>query len=185
MTVGNALGLLDLNFHETFSRHTTWTTNNDFSPLRTDLIQELSTVQSSIGCIGLRKIINKSALKQMNSALTRYSGNLAHILAIVTIFFAVKLGKAELPEWMDFILVAFVAFHVVMHLIYSVSFSFAMPNFLSVFFVDFLRCLYICATFCEFYIVSRTKSTEVGRWINYLFWLDIFMDSDLRLFKWP
>lgn len=52
------------------------------------------------------------------------SGNLAHILAIVTIFFAVKLGKAELPDWMDFILVAYVAFHVIVHLIYSVSVSF-------------------------------------------------------------
>ena len=51
-------------------------------------------------------------------------GNIAHILAVVTIFFSVKLGKAELPEWMDFILVAYVIFHVLMHLIYSVSFSF-------------------------------------------------------------
>lgn len=48
-------------------------------------------------------------------------GNAAHILAIVSIFFAVKLGKAELPEWMDFILVAYVIFHVAMHLIYSIS----------------------------------------------------------------
>lgn len=48
-------------------------------------------------------------------------GNLAHIIAIVAIFFAVKLQKAELPEWLDFILVAFVAFHVFMHLIFSVS----------------------------------------------------------------
>ncbi|XP_026481553.1 putative ferric-chelate reductase 1 homolog [Ctenocephalides felis] len=48
-------------------------------------------------------------------------GNSAHILAIVTIFFAVKLTKAELPEWMDWILVAFVAFHVIMHLVLSIS----------------------------------------------------------------
>lgn len=48
-------------------------------------------------------------------------GNLAHILAIVTIFFAVKLTKAELPDWMDWILVAFVAFHVLVHLIFSIS----------------------------------------------------------------
>ncbi|XP_019562157.1 putative ferric-chelate reductase 1 homolog isoform X1 [Aedes albopictus] len=47
-------------------------------------------------------------------------GNLAHIIAIVAIFFAVKLQKAELPEWLDFILVAFVAFHVFMHLIFSI-----------------------------------------------------------------
>lgn len=68
-------------------------------------------------------------------------GNLAHILAseyiagneyyiffynipfvlVVTIFFAVKLTKAELPEWFDWILVGFVGFHVLMHIVLSVS----------------------------------------------------------------
>ncbi|XP_058458577.1 putative ferric-chelate reductase 1 homolog isoform X2 [Malaya genurostris] len=48
-------------------------------------------------------------------------GNVAHIVGIVAIFFAVKLQKAELPEWLDFILVAFVAFHVFMHLIFSIG----------------------------------------------------------------
>ncbi|XP_055385328.1 putative ferric-chelate reductase 1 homolog isoform X2 [Condylostylus longicornis] len=48
-------------------------------------------------------------------------GNLAHLLALITIFFAVKLTKAELPEWMDWILVAYVAFHVCMHLIFSIA----------------------------------------------------------------
>ncbi|XP_031639436.1 putative ferric-chelate reductase 1 homolog isoform X2 [Contarinia nasturtii] len=47
-------------------------------------------------------------------------GNIAHILAIVTIFFAVKLAKAELPSWFDWILVAFVAFHVIVHLVLSI-----------------------------------------------------------------
>ncbi|KAK6642360.1 hypothetical protein RUM43_003861 [Polyplax serrata] len=47
-------------------------------------------------------------------------GNSAHILGIVTIFFAVKLNKAELPEWTDWVLVAYVAFHVLMHLVFSV-----------------------------------------------------------------
>lgn len=41
--------------------------------------------------------------------------------SVVTIFFAVKLARAELPEWLDYILVAYVAFHVVMHFIFSVS----------------------------------------------------------------
>uniref|UniRef100_U5EVK0 Putative ferric-chelate reductase 1 n=1 Tax=Corethrella appendiculata TaxID=1370023 RepID=U5EVK0_9DIPT len=50
-----------------------------------------------------------------------FIGNSAHILAIVTIFFAVKLAKAELPEWLDYIIVAFVAFHVCMHLIFSIA----------------------------------------------------------------
>ncbi|XP_075165907.1 putative ferric-chelate reductase 1 homolog isoform X2 [Haematobia irritans] len=48
-------------------------------------------------------------------------GNLAHLLAIVTIFFSVQLTKAELPEWMDWILVAYVAFHVIVHLIFSIT----------------------------------------------------------------
>lgn len=48
-------------------------------------------------------------------------GNLAHIIAIIAIFFAVKLQKAELPDWLDFILIAFVAFHVFMHLIFSIG----------------------------------------------------------------
>lgn len=47
-------------------------------------------------------------------------GNVAHTLGIVTIFFAVKLNKAELPDWMDWILVAYVAFHVAIHLILSI-----------------------------------------------------------------
>lgn len=44
-----------------------------------------------------------------------------YFVLVVTIFFAVKLTKAELPEWFDWILVAFVAFHVLMHLVLSVS----------------------------------------------------------------
>lgn len=41
-------------------------------------------------------------------------------VSVVTIFFAVKLTKAELPDWFDWILVAFVAFHVAVHVILSV-----------------------------------------------------------------
>ncbi|KDR19521.1 Putative ferric-chelate reductase 1-like protein, partial [Zootermopsis nevadensis] len=48
-------------------------------------------------------------------------GNAAHILGIVTIFFATKLTKAELPDWMDWILVGYVAFHVAVHLILSIA----------------------------------------------------------------
>jgi hypothetical protein len=43
------------------------------------------------------------------------------LLSVVTIFFATKLTKAELPDWMDWILVGYVAFHVAVHLILSVS----------------------------------------------------------------
>ncbi|CAB0030082.1 unnamed protein product [Trichogramma brassicae] len=44
-----------------------------------------------------------------------FVGNAAHILALVAIFFAGRLGKANLPEWIDWILVAFIVFHVVTH----------------------------------------------------------------------
>jgi hypothetical protein len=46
-------------------------------------------------------------------------GNVAHILSIVTIFFAASLVKAELPTFVDFILVAYVLFQAFMHLIFS------------------------------------------------------------------
>lgn len=47
--------------------------------------------------------------------------NQLFFFSVVTIFFAVKLTKAELPSWFDWILVAFVAFHVIVHLVLSVS----------------------------------------------------------------
>ncbi|KPJ12745.1 Putative ferric-chelate reductase 1-like [Papilio machaon] len=50
-----------------------------------------------------------------------FFGNSAHILAIVTIFLAVYLQKAELPIWSVYILAAFVAFHVIMHIILSLT----------------------------------------------------------------
>ncbi|XP_017094126.2 putative ferric-chelate reductase 1 homolog [Drosophila bipectinata] len=46
-------------------------------------------------------------------------GYLAHILGIVTIFFSVKLPKAELPEWMFWILISFLVVHVLVHLVFS------------------------------------------------------------------
>ncbi|XP_060531143.1 putative ferric-chelate reductase 1 homolog isoform X2 [Cylas formicarius] len=47
-------------------------------------------------------------------------GNSAHIIAIVTLFFAVRLTKAELPDFVDWILVAYVVVHVISHLVLSV-----------------------------------------------------------------
>ncbi|KAJ2944971.1 hypothetical protein O0L34_g1868 [Tuta absoluta] len=49
------------------------------------------------------------------------AGNAAHILGIATIFLAVYLQKAELPPWSVYILAAFVAFHVIMHLVLSLT----------------------------------------------------------------
>lgn len=48
-------------------------------------------------------------------------GTYSILFPVVAIFFSVKLPKAELPEWMDWILVGFVVFHVLVHLIFSVS----------------------------------------------------------------
>ncbi|XP_031831549.1 putative ferric-chelate reductase 1 homolog isoform X2 [Nomia melanderi] len=44
-------------------------------------------------------------------------GNAAQICGIIAIFFAVRLKKAKLPEWVDWILVAYVVFHILTHLI--------------------------------------------------------------------
>lgn len=48
-----------------------------------------------------------------------FVGNSAHILGIVAIFFAVDLEKAKLPKETDYLLIAFVAFHFLMHLTLS------------------------------------------------------------------
>lgn len=48
-------------------------------------------------------------------------GNLAHIFAIVSIFFATKLEKAELPQnIMDLLLGGFVLYHLCAHLLFTV-----------------------------------------------------------------
>lgn len=67
----------------------------------------------------------------MNFELNIYT-QLNFPFTVVAIFFAVKLSKAELPEWLDYILVAFVAFHVLMHLIFSVSNHGFSLNFLQI-----------------------------------------------------
>lgn len=41
--------------------------------------------------------------------------------AVIAIFLAVELSKAKLPSWVDWILVAYVIFHVLTHLILTVS----------------------------------------------------------------
>lgn len=46
-----------------------------------------------------------------------FVGNVAKICALITLFFAVRLNKAKLPDWVDWILTAFVIFHVLTHLI--------------------------------------------------------------------
>ncbi|XP_012535787.1 putative ferric-chelate reductase 1 homolog [Monomorium pharaonis] len=46
-----------------------------------------------------------------------FVGNVAKICALIALFFAVRLNKAKLPDWVDWILTAFVVFHVLTHLI--------------------------------------------------------------------
>jgi hypothetical protein len=47
-------------------------------------------------------------------------GNAAQIVGIVAIFFAVELDKAKLPRETDYLLIAFVAFHFLTHLVLSI-----------------------------------------------------------------
>ncbi|XP_032675276.1 putative ferric-chelate reductase 1 homolog isoform X2 [Odontomachus brunneus] len=46
-----------------------------------------------------------------------FVGNVAKICGLIAIFFAVRLNKARLPDWVDWVLTAFVVFHVLIHLI--------------------------------------------------------------------
>jgi hypothetical protein len=48
-------------------------------------------------------------------------GNIAHVLALITIFFSVDLIGANIPGWTTWILVAFVVYYVIMHIVFTVS----------------------------------------------------------------
>ncbi|XP_037092732.1 putative ferric-chelate reductase 1 homolog [Pollicipes pollicipes] len=48
-------------------------------------------------------------------------GSAAHILGIATVFFAVQLPAAQLPDWAYWVLAAFVLFHVAVHLVLSMQ----------------------------------------------------------------
>jgi len=48
-------------------------------------------------------------------------GNLTHVLAIITIFFAVPLPAGMLPDYTSYVLVGFVGFYLLMHIIMTVS----------------------------------------------------------------
>lgn len=47
--------------------------------------------------------------------------NFSFFVTVITIFLAVPLNKAELPDWVDWLLVVFVAAYVFIHLVLSVS----------------------------------------------------------------
>ncbi|XP_012256779.2 putative ferric-chelate reductase 1 homolog [Athalia rosae] len=46
-----------------------------------------------------------------------FVGNAAHICGIIAIFFAVQTNKAQLPEWVNWVMTAFVIFHVFSHVV--------------------------------------------------------------------
>ncbi|KAH0954035.1 hypothetical protein HN011_008237 [Eciton burchellii] len=46
-----------------------------------------------------------------------FVGNVAKMCALIALFFAVRLNKAKLPDWVDWILTAYVVFYVLTHLI--------------------------------------------------------------------
>lgn len=48
-------------------------------------------------------------------------GNICYVLAILTIFYAVPKPGLQIPDWTTFVLVAFIVFYLVMHLIFSVG----------------------------------------------------------------
>jgi hypothetical protein len=63
--------------------------------------------------VGDFNLVNKNLM-------TNLSGNSAQILGIVCIFYAVDLSKAQLPRpETDWLLVGFVAFHFITHLLMS------------------------------------------------------------------
>lgn len=52
------------------------------------------------------------------------AGNIIHVLAIITIFYAVPMLPASLPEWTTYVLVAFSVFYLLMHVTMTVRIKF-------------------------------------------------------------
>lgn len=46
-------------------------------------------------------------------------GNITHVLAIITIFFAFSMSRAAVPSWLHYILIGYVVFYIVMHVIFT------------------------------------------------------------------
>lgn len=49
-----------------------------------------------------------------------FLGNATHVLAIVAIFYAVPLAAAALPEWMTYVIIAYVVYYLLMHVLLNV-----------------------------------------------------------------
>ena len=82
-----------------------------------DALQTIGIVDGSIGHIGSSVGNYFSSGRYFKTVI---SGNSAQILGIVCIFYAVDLSKAQLPRpETDWLLVGFVAFHFITHLLMS------------------------------------------------------------------
>lgn len=72
--------------------------------------------------------------------LHKFFGNFTHILAFITIYFAVPLPAADLVDWTIFIIIAFVAFYFIMNLILGVGSIYLLidkKNLYFLYFVDY------------------------------------------------
>jgi hypothetical protein len=47
-------------------------------------------------------------------------GNIAHILAVITIFFAVDMPRSRLPQFTFYLLAGYAGFYVLMHVLFMV-----------------------------------------------------------------
>lgn len=95
-----------------------WSNTKNIHPVVGAITVALTCLQSFIGFLrpnpGSR---NRTMFNWVHWAI----GNLAHIFAVVAIFFATKLEKAELPQnTMDLLLAGFVLYHLFMHLLFTV-----------------------------------------------------------------
>ncbi|XP_034935155.1 putative ferric-chelate reductase 1 homolog [Chelonus insularis] len=48
-------------------------------------------------------------------------GNLAHLFAVASLFFSVRLTKAKIPRWVDWILIAYVILYAINHILLSIA----------------------------------------------------------------
>lgn len=48
-------------------------------------------------------------------------GNITHVLAFITIFYAVPLVNARLPQWTSYVLIGFVVMYLLMHVLLTVN----------------------------------------------------------------
>lgn len=63
----------------------------------------------------------KAKSRPLFNSLHKFFGNITHLLAVLTIFYAVPLSQARLPDYTTFVLVGFVSYYLLMHIILTVG----------------------------------------------------------------